>query len=132
MPIPRSAVLAALALALILSPSATAPAFAKNAFSAKGSHAAYRFRPVLRHDFRGFDAGRLKPRPRFARANIAIVIGAPASAGVPGPRLDESLCLPGQYCTMRLGYGPGAPKIISLNRTGKAIRCQGNDCAPVE
>jgi hypothetical protein len=86
---------------------------------APGWRAAHRLHRAARH----FHSG-------FARAQIAIVIGA---TGAPAAtRVEATLCRPGEFCTIRLGHGPAAPKIISLNRTGRAIRCAGNDCAPVE
>ncbi|MFZ1813405.1 MAG: hypothetical protein WBO55_06145 [Rhizobiaceae bacterium] len=37
------------------------------------------------------------------------------------PHLEGGHCAPDGYCVTRLGYGANAPKIITLNRTGRAI-----------
>lgn len=61
--------------------------------------------------------------------DVAIVIGGTQNAAPPaaddysvqsGPVLEEG-CDAGGYCSLRLGYGPSAPKIITRNTTGERI-----------
>ena len=77
-------------------------------------------------------------RGGFSGSQIAIVIGAGAGAdpGEAAPErsqviLEGGTCEPGAYCTLRLGAGSSAPKIITLNVSGKPVSCLGGDCAPI-
>jgi hypothetical protein len=67
---------------------------------------------------------------------IAIVIGAGANEAAAAPEpggvvLEGGSCEAGAYCTIRLGAGSSAPKIITLNTSGALIPCLGKDCTPV-
>lgn len=57
--------------------------------------------------------------------NVAIVVGSQQSGGgsyvAPGETYLEEACKPGEYCSLRLGPGSNAPKIITFNDSGKPI-----------
>lgn len=57
--------------------------------------------------------------------DVAIVVGSQATSGGgyagPGETYVEQACQAGEYCSIRLGGGPDAPKIITFNDSGKPI-----------